>query len=328
MGNAAKITSTKARRGILWVVNGVVVLGVIVLGPPPPVFAAAQPSRAAVVGWYQRVVADLTPLQSSLPASLQAATAWQQGTESAAATRLQIDATLPSLQQAEREIERLGSLEGYGAVHEFYVAGVSLYVEALRVEVAATQLPAGRLATQLQLACARLHELGDVTFDQGTAVLAPVLGAALAGADEQAAAHVPDWTALALAPGAPLVSSWSDGVAGPPATQSPSGWAAGLRAAPLPMQRSLRAALGAKRSAVRLRHLAEALDSADVVVTALASPRGAPRDPVVLRLGLLVGAEAMMAGEAGTLSTADPSSSLLGAARSLLTTAGILRSAA
>jgi hypothetical protein len=298
-----------------WVVAFAVVpafvLGATTTVSSAPATAAPTASASQVEGWYQKVLTDLSPLQTNLVGSLQAAQSWQQGSESAAAARRQLTRALPTLEAVVHSVASLAPLPGYAGVRSDYVDAVELYLEAFHLEQAATNVSNRPLVRQLQLSYQRIRELGDVTFDQGTALLAPDLGATVAGADTAAASHIPVWSTVGLAPGLPLVSSWPDTTTAAVGTQSMSDWSSAVARADLPAQSSVARALTRKApTSAALAGLAGALVRAETSVSAIAPPAGSPQASQLLRLGLLADAEAVLAEEARVLSSSASSSAL------------------
>lgn len=298
-----------------------VLLAAVVIDAAPGSAAArsAAPSNAARAArsWYQQVVAVLTPLQATLVESLTAASAWQSGHESAAKARQEFGRDIPSVSGARAHLAHLVPLKGHLAVRDDYVAAIGLYLEAIRVELAATELPSGALSGQLQLGFERVRELGDLTFDQGTAQLVALLGPSLAGADAAAATHLPDWSSLGLAPTEPLASSWHSSSDLPSGSQSEAGWASAVRRDGAPSQSRVSAALAGRVSPANLRRMVTFLSSAEALLCSVSPPASHPQASQYVRLGLLVDAEALLAAEAGRLSRGAPAHTLAGAATEL-----------
>jgi hypothetical protein len=273
------------------------------------------------------VVADLSHLQTTLVNGLDAANGWQQGTTSAATARADLARDLPSLVRAHDAVARLHPLPGHTRARNDYAAALALYVAAFRLEQAATAMPPGVLRAQLQRGFVRIRELGDVTFDQGTAELAPLLGASVAGIDVAAAAHVPDWQALGLAPGPPLASGWTGTTAEPTGTQSAAAWSAAVLAAGAPPQSAIAADLVRKKNAATLNRDAAALGRAEVSLSSVPGPADDAQASALVRIGLLVDAEAVLAAEAGRRSPHGASAALDSVGRSLGSLGGDLRDA-
>jgi hypothetical protein len=290
-----------------------------------PALGAAGASNASAQAWYREVLRDLRPLQTTLPGALEAASGWEGGSESAATARDEFAQDLPSLERVERTIADLKPLPAHASARADYAAAIELYVESLKVDQAATELTPGALQGQLQHSFERIRELGDNVFDQGTSELAPLIGATLAGDDVAAATHVPDWTALGLAPQPPLVSSWRASGSGPLRTQPKAAWEAEVEMDGAPTQANVTTALGKRLRPSQLAPIAVALGSADAYVSSIPAPAGAARPSSRLRLGLLVDAEAAMADEGAHLSDGTAANTLSAAATSLATIGGTLR---
>lgn len=313
--------SPRSRGGVL----AFTVAPVVLLLATVPAAAAPTVSASEAQSWYQKVIGDLTPLQTSLVNGLDAASGWQRGSESADATGRAITRDLPTFEDARSGVERLKALPGYSGAKAEYADAIGLYVEAFELELAATKMPSGPLVTQLQRSFERIRTLGDVTFDQGTAELAPLLGTSIAGADVAASTNVPDWTALALTPAEPL-TAWKGTATQPSGTQSDTGWTAAVNADGAPGQASLRRAVIDRPSSGKLTDLVEEVDRAEVSLSSVPVPAGAPRASDLLRLGLLVDAEALLADEASGLSRNGSARPLAAVAATLVSIGSDLRS--
>lgn len=286
------------------------IVPLVLLVATVPAAAAPAATASEAKGWYQKVIGELTPLQSSLVNGLDAASRWQQHSESGSSAGRAITDDLPSLEYARAALEKLRPLPGEKQARADYTDGIELYVEAFRLELAATELPSGPLVTQLQRSFERVRELGDVTFDQGTAELAPLLGSSIAGPDVAAANHVPDWSTLGVAPGEPLLSSWLGTSTQPSGAQSDSGWATAVNGDGAPSSSVVRAALSGKVTHTKLRNLVGAADRAEVALSSVPVAASDPLSSNLLRLGLLVDAEGLLMAEASGLTRHAPSRSL------------------
>ena len=162
-------------------------------------------------------------------------------------------------------------------------------------------------------------------FDQGTAELAPLIGPTLAGDDVTVASHVPDWTSAGLAPQPPLASSWPDDAAGSSRSQPKAAWLSEVEMDGAPTQASVTAVVGKRPRPSQLAQMAGALGRADAYVSSIPAPTGDARRADRLRLGLLVDAEAVMAGEAAHLSDGTAAHAMSDAATSLAVIGGRLR---
>jgi hypothetical protein len=278
--------------------------------------------------WYSGVVADLEPLGTSLVSGLTAAGNWEKGQSSAAATSQTMVAEIPILQTALSNLEKQAPLPGFSDSLTDYVAGINLYLQSFRLENVATQLSDKKLVFQLQRSFERIRELGDVAYDEGTALLAPLLGS-LAGNDQKAAKNIPDWSSIGLAPGSPLETSWSGTRREPAGTQSDSAWAADVRSDGAPPSSSVRVDIDTVSSSTSLlAQLARDLQKGEVRLSAVPAPQGHSEDSAQLRIGLLVDVEATLAAEAEYLSGSKNGSPLSQVASSLVTIGDNLRTTA
>jgi hypothetical protein len=310
---------TLARRAVALVV--VALAGAILW---PGAAGASTPSNAAQA-WYRQVVNDLHPLQSTLLGALDAASAWTSGSESAATARRELERDLPKLERVHRVLQDLAPLQGHASARNDSVAAIGLYVASLQVDEAATEEPGGTLQAQLQHSYERLRRLGDIVFDQGTAELAPELGATLAGPDVAAASHVPDWSSDGLAPAPPLASSWPPSGAPASGSQPKAEWAAEVAMDGAPAHAAVRAAAAGHARQSTLGPMVVALAAADVYVGSVPETAGDPLTANRLRLGLLVDAEALMSEEAAHLSHGVPARALAATAASVGAIGGTLR---
>lgn len=291
--------------------------------------SAAMPtiSAAAAQTWFQSVSADLSPLQSSLISGLRVESSWQIGHETPIKVRRQMDLDLPVFKSALAGVSHLAPLPGFPEAKANVVDGVSLYVESFSVIRAATFVRSTPMVKQLQRASTRIRELGDVTFDQGAAELAALLGPGLAGDDVQAATQIPDWSAEGLAPGAPLISHWKGTPNQPSLTQSATAWAVAIKRSGVPSQNSIGdAASGTSPvSKTLLAHLANELDRAEVILSGSPGLTGYPQASALLRLSLLIDAEAVLARDAGAQCRSTPANVLTDVASVLASVGGSMR---
>jgi len=310
---------TLARRAAALVV--VVVAGAVLW---PGAAGAATPSNAAQA-WYRQVVNDLHPLQSTLLGALHAESAWASGSESAAMARREFARDLPKLERVHRALQDLAPPQGHASARNDSVAAIGLYVASLQVEEAATEEPGGTLQAQLQHSAERLRRLGDIVFDQGTAELAPELGATLAGPDVAAASHVPDWSSDGLAPAPPLASSWPPAGALAPGSQPKAEWESEVAMDGAPAHFAVRAAAAGHSRQSKLGPMVVALGAAVAYVGSVPVTAGEPLTANRLRLGLLVDAEALMSEEAAHLSHGAPARALAASAVGVGAIGGTLR---
>jgi hypothetical protein len=312
---------TLVRRAAAWVV---VALASVAAAPATSA-AAAAPSAQDAQAWYRHMLDDLRPLQSTLPAALDAATSWAAGSESPRVARQEFARDVSALWRVERHLRSLPALEGHASARSDFVSGIDLYAVAVAVDEAATNLQPGALQQQLQHSYQRIRQLGDIVFDQGTAELAPLLGPGLSRADVAAAAHIPDWSAVGLAPSAPLVSAWRTSGSPPTATQPESSWVTAVRTDGAPAQRRVHAALVGPTRAATLIAMISALNAAEVALSSSPAPASDPQAANRQRLGLLVDAEALLDAEAGRLGGGTPARALAQSGADLGSVGGKLR---
>jgi hypothetical protein len=287
--------------------------------------AAATTSAHDAQAWYRQVLNDLHPLQSTLPAALNAASSWAGGTESPGAARREFARDAPALLGVGHRLRSLPALAGHASAQNDFVSGIELYAEAVTVDQAATELAPGALQGQLQHSYERIRQLGDIVFDQGTTELASLLGPTLSGADVAAAADVPDWSALGLAPSAPLASGWRASGTPPAGTQPKAAWAAEVTMDGAPAQARVRTALGGHPTSAVLTRMVAALNAAEANLSSIAAPAHDPQAADRVRLGLLVDAEGVLAAAAGRLSRGVPGRALAEVGSDLGAVGGELR---
>jgi hypothetical protein len=285
--------------------------------------ASVRPNSVQV--WYRHVLDDLHPLQSTLLGALNAATAWANGSESAAKARQEFERDLPALERVRGTLQHLGPPQGHASAHDDYVAAIGLYIDSLQMDQAATEVPSGALQAQLQHSYQRIRGLGDIVFDQGTAELAPELGPALAAPDVAATSHVPDWSSDGLAPTTPLAPSWPAGGAPASGTQPKGEWAAEMARDGAPAQTAVHAVVAGHARQANLGPMVVALGAADAYVGSVPGTAGDPLASNRLRLGLLVDAEALMSEEAAHMSQGAPARTFAAVAASLGSIGGALR---
>ena len=317
-------------RRVVAIAVGLAALFVTVLPAGAAPRRPSQEQKQAAQSWYQQIIADLKPLDSSLVSGLQAAAQWQSGKESAATAAQTFTTDLPTLTTALHNLEVQAPLPGQAGALADYATAVNLYLQAFLLEEAATQLAPGRLASQLQRSFLRIRQLGDVTYDVGTTRLAPLLGSSLAGADVQAGRRLPNWTAERLAPGSPLEGLWAAAPSGPSGahSQSPTAWAAAVRRAGAPSQSATSAEVHQSSTTTRqLASLALSLQRAEAHLNSVPGPMGDALASSHLRLGLLVDAEAALSAEASRLVGVAPDPALQGVAVSLVAIGEGLRAA-
>ena len=256
--------------------TGAVATVMALWGAPAAGAGPAGSEAQAAFAWYQQVLADLGPLDTSLVGGLQAASQWQAGTERPSTLETTLATDVADLRQAVSNLATQGPLPDHASALADYRAALGLYLQAFLLEGAAARLPPGRLVRQLQRSFERVRLLGDATFDLGTTGLAPLLGSSIAGADVQADRHLPDWSAQGLTPGQPLESSWTGNAREPSGTQSVSAWRAAVGATG-PSPATVRARVDRRATtAPQLAQLALQLQRAEEHFDSVPAPSGAP----------------------------------------------------
>ena len=159
------------------------------------------------------------------------------------------------------------------------------------------------LVTQLQRSFERIRELGDITFDQGTAEFGRAARALRSPVPRSPRPPVcPIGRRSGWPRAQPLVSAWKGTTAHPSGVQSTAAWVAAVGRSGAPAQATLRRAVVDRTSARQRTDLVGAVDRAEVSLSSVPGPRGQPQASDLLRLGLLVDAEALLAAEASGLS--------------------------
>ena len=254
-------------------------------------------SAASVTTWERAASSAFTPLADRIPVMARQRSQFTAGTLSAQQYSTELGQSESVLASTLKAALRLPPYPGNPLVDRLYAATASLYVEAVRCEIAGVGLPAGDLRDQVTLIATRLRELADRTFDQGRVLTVQGLTPAgvPAGTRVVLPAEVPDWAAEGIAAGPPLAP------APPPAnryapvrqgarpTEPPGRWSAAVNALQLPAPGQLRSLdeTAAAATASRLQRDTDAVGSMpDPAV------RSGREESVRLRLEILVEAEA------------------------------------
>jgi hypothetical protein len=182
---------------------------------------------------------------------------------------------------------------------------------------------AGDVRTQLDLLARRVRELADRVFDRGHAALAPYLDEHQSpDVEVRAPEEVPLWSEEGLAAGPPLDAPPPPAAASLPLRQqtrpqeSAAAWAKDVRAAGIPADAELTAALRGA-SADRLGELAGRYVAAAERLRARPDAKGERDKNAVLRLGLLVDADAVRARQAATFLQDGPQHDLTDVGRTI-----------
>ena len=268
--------------------------------------SSSNPSQAQ--RWYRAALGDLGALQVSLPSVIQAAGSWRNGQQPAEQVAVDIQSIIPVLNTVVTKLQKLATARAEAVAQADYVGSIELYMQALQLEDAATQIQAPSLVRQLQLSFERIRQLGDHLYDLGTAQIAPLLGREASQPDMVQAAIVPDWVSSGLAPGSPLEKgrpAWQNNAVGPfqaPANEPLSTWAASVRRIAIPSPAEVHMAVS-RGDATVAGAVADSLESAAVNIGRLPSPEGNALAEARIRIGLLLDAEGAYAAEAAGLLT-------------------------
>lgn len=268
---------------------------------PTPTTAAGR--------WRAGVLSDFKPMDAVLVRLLQTLQGWGNGTVPAATARLELQDALPAVVATSTALQGRAAFPQAPFALSDYRAAARLYQASFRVELVATELPAGALQTQAVLTATRLRTLGDRAFDQANAELEPFdpRERTVDGVIVRKPAEVPDWRSIKLAAGPPL-----DVQPAPTAprsyqttrpTSAASTWVEAVAALGVPSGSSERAVL-LFGTASQLRDLARALVAASDGVHALPDPEGKRLDSTRVQLALLVHADAARTAQLATFVSA------------------------
>ena len=271
------------------------------LPPSAPPSATSQAQK-----WVTALGQDLDPISGSLVGLLQSAQSWAGGTSSASALSAQIVGAMPSFDQTLGDVANQQPLPAAPTAKPVAADAIDLYLAALRLEQAATGLPAGALRHQLQQSFERIRELGDRVYDLATTLATGPPPPSTATNTNIRPADVPDWTALGLAAGPPLDSPPAPAAKTPPTfqvtrpQQSIAGWVAAVDRSGVPAASTERQDILSTDDGT-LRQLADQAQAALNELDATADPDLDRNAGTQTRLDLLVTEEAARAAEASGL---------------------------
>lgn len=286
--------------------------------------ATSAPAPTTTVGLPEEVDAILLGVAGELEPLLRARAGWIDGTVDQETYGAEVAARLPAIIAAGRE---LATFEGAGVdttALDLYGRSMDLYAESLRVDIVATSFRPGSAAPlqgQLQLLGTRLRVLADRVYDRGHARVAGI-PAGDGSVEVRLPDDVPDWVVDGQAPGPPLAPD------PPPADSDPGqrqderpeqpedAWVASVAAAGIPDDQALAAAM-MDDDPTALAALADAFVAVEQVLRAGADPEGGRERATVVRLALLVYADAARAAQSGILAPADHRDGLLAVAARL-----------
>jgi hypothetical protein len=255
--------------------------------------------------WDQKASAAFKPLVNDVPDLVQGAREWQAGQRSTDDFTQQVNTAVADFERSRKQVAGLGPSPKNKTAGELYTHSAELYEQVGRIYQVMVATDAD-VRAQLDLLARRVRELADRVFDRGHAALAPYLGEQQSPDIEvKAPEEVPLWPEEGLAAGPPLDAAPPPAAASPPLRQqtrpseAASAWAKDVRAAGIPPAVELRAALRTA-AADRLGDLARRYVAAAEVLRARPDPKGKRDQSAVLRLGLLVDADAARAAQAAT----------------------------
>jgi len=294
--------------------------------------------------WDQKASAAFKPLVGDVPDLVQGAREWQDGQRSKEDFTQQVDAAVADFELTRGRLAMLAPSPKNKAAGQLYAHSAQLYVGVGRIYEVMLATQAGDVRTQLDLLARRVRELADRVFDRGHAALAPYVSEPQApDVEVRTPEEVPLWPEEGLAAGPPLDAPPPPAAASPPLRQQSRpqegapAWAKDVRAARIPSYAELSSAMdrvsanakpdpsrppitGPDRD--RLGGLAQRFTAASERLRSRPDPKGQRDRSAVLRLGLLVEADAARAAQAATFLTGAPQRDL---ARTAAVVSGIGR---
>lgn len=272
--------------------------------------AAARQAKAAATAWQPKVTAAFQPVHAALSSFVGGTQEWSSGSLDDGEFRARVVSDLAAFVRARDAVEALPPMAAASngpRAKDLYVRSAELYEQAARTELIAVDTPPGDLRVQLRLLGQRLRELADRVFDRGGVVVSHAIGQVT---DPNFVVNLPEevpiWGTEGLAPGPPLDVGVTGPVGLPPQRQanrpqqSRARWRAAVARLDVPSARAVAAAIR-NGDGNRLRTLARTLTAASESLRTTADPTGDREGAVVVRLGLLVGAEAARAAQASRL---------------------------
>lgn len=284
--------------------------------PPPGVTTTlagrgAAEQRAATA--WERAVADIVaPLVADAPQLLRGAEEWSKGARPTERFQTELAGHLQVLVSVRDNLSHLEPFNRAPAASRRYVNSTQLYIEVARLYSVVTTMAPDDLRTQVELLARRVRVMADRVYDRGRAGIAPFRHEPVSTSTTlRPAEPAPVWADEHLAAGPPLDDS--PAVETPAPAGTPGGSRAGARreepldvwrraveAADIPPAPRLADAIDAA-DAVGLAELARRFIAAGERLRARPDPAGGHEKSAVLRLGLLLDAEAARAGRAAAL---------------------------
>jgi hypothetical protein len=256
--------------------------------------------------WEQKASAAFKPLVNDVPDLITGAREWQAGGRPTDDFTKQVRNAVADFERTRARVAALGASPKNKAAGRLYEHSAQLYVEVGRIYQVMITTEPGDVRAQLDLLARRVRELADRVFDQGHGALAPYLDEQRSpDVEVRAPEEVPLWPEEGLAAGPPLDAVPPPAAPSPPLRQqtrpeeTAAAWAKDVRAAGIPSDGELTAAVrGAP--ADRLGDLARRYVAAAERLRLRPDPKGEREKSAVLRLGLLVDADAARTAQAAT----------------------------
>jgi hypothetical protein len=286
---------------------------------------------AAVSSWREGVREDYQSLASASLAALQTLNAWEAGEADASQAAVTAKVALEGSQATGRALADRRPAPGTDRSLFLFRASADLYAYSFRTVLTAAALAPGDMQTQLLRSAARLRDLGDRVFDQGSDGVENLLPPQpdVEGVEVRRAPDVTDYDSVDLGAGPPLEPRAQ--TPRPLRTyqadrpeQSVAAWRKALADLAPPTATEV-SALIASGSPDELAAAARTLTAVADALHAMPDPQDGRRDSTQLQLGLQASAEALRAAQAGALLGAQHRGELRNLARDVSDLAGDLR---
>jgi hypothetical protein len=294
----------------LAVTIGLVALGAGDGGPKPApetTTTTAKPLSKAATAWLQRLDDAFRPVADKLPELVQAAQPWAAGTKPNDEFAGDVRRIAPEFVKAREAVAAVPPLKEAREARDVFAASARLFVEYTEVYLAAVEPGAEGMRESFDLVARRLRTLGDRIYDRARHDVDPSRDQPQ-GEDVEVRLpeEVPNWVAEGIAAGPPLADPPPPPPSDPPVrqqrrpTQSEKKWLAQVRKAAIPSAERLGKAIRDGDPAA-LRSLAERYDAASVALKKAADPPKGRDRAALVRLRLLVYAEASRVAQAAAV---------------------------
>ena len=276
------------------------VLGALVIVAGAVFWSAAREEAVARRrAWPARLEAVFRPPTEGLPNVLSALDDWRRSAKPGPELARELDGAVNAFNGLPRQVEALPRHQA----RPRYASAARLYLEFLRLERSAVDLPAGA-RDQVDLTARRVLVLADRVFDRARVAVEPaVFDQPAPGEGElRFPDDVPDWGAEGLVAGSSPASNRPLRQAHR-AEQTEARWQEALRRADIPSDGELLAAIDA-RDPTTLGRLADAFVAAAGRLHSVPDPPNGRERAATVALGLLVRGEAARTAQAGMLDSA------------------------